>query len=57
MTKLGVKAKDKLTGFYGTVTARCEYLYDNPSVLLEGREAGGKPVQIWIQESRIEVVE
>ena len=52
--QLGAKVKDSVTGFVGTVTARCEYLYAGARVVVEGI-ADGKPVEMWIDESRVEV--
>lgn len=51
--KLGDKCKDKITGFAGTCTARCEYLYDGPIYLIE---RNGDIESKWIQEQRLEVV-
>lgn len=57
MIELGTKAKDKQTGFVGSITARVEYLYDTPQVLLEGVDSTGRPCDYWVNESRIEFVE
>jgi hypothetical protein len=53
--ELGCKAKDSVTGFVGTVTARCEYLAGESRVVIEGL-AEGKPVELWVAQSRCEVV-
>jgi hypothetical protein len=53
--QLGAKVKDSLTGFVGTVTARCEYLNGGPRVMLEGNDSTGRPVEHWFNESRAEV--
>jgi hypothetical protein len=53
--ELGCKAKDSVTGFIGTVTARCEYLAGESRVMIEGL-AEGKPVELWVAQSRCEVV-
>lgn len=56
--KLGVKAKDKITGFHGIITSRCEFLTGcnryciQPTNLIEG-----KPVEsIYFDEAQIEVI-
>jgi hypothetical protein len=51
-TELGQKVKDSVTGFVGTLTARCVYLHGSPRVVVEGI-ADGKPVELWIDESRV----
>ena len=53
--QLGAKVKDSVTGFVGTVTARCEYLDDDPRLLTEGIDNTGRPIEHWIKESRAEV--
>ena len=57
MINLGTKCKDKETNFEGRVTARVEYLYDSPQVLLEGMDATDSPVSYWIAETRAEIIE
>ncbi len=52
--ELGKKVKDSITGFIGTVTARCEYLYSNTQVMIEGKTEG-RPVSMWCSEKRVEV--
>lgn len=57
--KLGIKAKDKVTGFTGTITAHCSYLtgYDQylltPPVDKEGKIVEGQ----WNDVNRLEEVE
>jgi hypothetical protein len=53
--ELGSKVKDSVTGYVGTVTARCEYLVGEPRVMLEGL-IDLRPVELWVAESRCEVV-
>jgi hypothetical protein len=53
--ELGCKAKDSVTGYVGTVTARCEYLSGEPRLMLEGL-IDLRPVELWVTESRCEVV-
>lgn len=57
MIKLGAKAREKETGFNGVVTARAEYLYDRPRVLVESIDSTGRPIEWWYDESRLEVIE
>ena len=57
MIKLGTKIRDKETKFNGVVTARAEYLYDEPSVLVESIDSTGRPIEWWYKESRVEVIE
>lgn len=57
MIKLGVKVRDKETNFEGLVTARAEYLYERPSVLVEAIDSTGRPIEWWYKEERVEVVE
>lgn len=54
MIKLGTRVKDKETKFEGLVTARAEYLYDEPSVLVESVDSTGRPIEWWYKESRVE---
>lgn len=56
MIKLvGDKVRDTVTGFTGTVTARCEYLHGTPSVLIEPEQfVEGQPEQLWVDEQRVE---
>lgn len=56
MIKLGVKVKDKETGFEGLVTARAEYLHEYPRVLVESTDTTGRPVEWWYPESRVEEI-
>jgi hypothetical protein len=53
--EVGSTVKDSLTIFQGTVIARCEYLYDNPSLLVVAPQSvnvEGKPSEMWLQEAR-----
>lgn len=55
---LGKKARDKITGFVGVVTARAEYLYGCaqfclvPAVNDKGEMQEGR----WFDEGRLEVI-
>lgn len=55
---LGKKAKSKVSGFEGVVTARCEYLYTPARVCLTGKSENGKaPEDYWTEEADIEIVD
>ena len=56
MIKLGTKVRDKETKFEGVVTARAEYLYDSPRVLMENVDSTGRPIEWWQNEARVEEV-
>jgi RNA 3'-terminal phosphate cyclase len=53
---LGCKAKDKITGFMGTVTARCEFISGLVRFEVTGLTKDGAPVQDWQDEDRLVVV-
>lgn len=56
--ELGVLAKDVVSGFEGVVTIRCEYLYGSPRCQLTSKYMkDGKPVECWMDEGQVEVVE
>ena len=55
--ELGSKVKDSVTGYIGTVTARCEYLHHGPQILAESIDSTGRPIEWWVKESRAEVIE
>lgn len=57
MIKLGTKVRDKETKFEGVVTARAEYLHENPRVMVEAVDNTGRPIEWWYEENRVEVVE
>ena len=57
MIALGVKAKDKVTGFTGIVTGRVEHLHGMPRVCIETMDKDGKPLDGWFEETRVEIVE
>lgn len=56
MIKLGMEVKDIETGFTGIATARAEYLYNPPQILLEGIDTTGRPIEWWIPEARAQEV-
>lgn len=58
-TKLGVTAKDTITGFEGVVLGRCEYVTGCNQVLIQPKlDSEQKFVESrWFDEDRIEVTE
>ena len=54
--KLGCKAKDKITGFEGTVTSRCEFISGLVRFEVTGLTKDGAPIQDWQDEDRLVVV-
>ncbi len=59
MENFGKRAKDKITGFEGTITAKCYHMYGCAQYLLmptidkDGKKREGE----WFDEGRIEVFE
>lgn len=55
--RLGCRAKDAVTGFEGTVTARFEYLNGCLRYMVEApsKEQGGKPEELVFDEERLDV--
>lgn len=55
--KLGVKAKDKITGFEGVVTGHADYLTGCDQYLLSPTvdDKGGKREGAWFDDQRLEV--
>lgn len=57
MENLGKKGKDKITGFSGIITARCDYLYGcvqygvTPPLDKDGKKQSTE----WFDEGRIEI--
>lgn len=56
--KLGQKAKDKITGYTGTLTGKCEYLTGCTQFLLQPpTDKDGKFVDArWFDEDRLELI-
>lgn len=56
--KLGDKAKDKITGFSGILTARCEFLTGCNRYCIQPQELkDGKPIDsIYFDEAQIEII-
>lgn len=58
MDKFGKEAKDKITGFKGIITGRCDYLYGcrqyelNPKLDKDGKKQSTE----WFDEGRIEII-
>ena len=49
---LGDAARDTVTGFEGTVTARAVYLTGVPRIGVSGIDTTGRPVEVWEDEAR-----
>jgi hypothetical protein len=54
--ELGSKVRDTITGTVGTATARCVYFSGTGTRLIVEGMAEGKPFEMWVEESRCEVV-
>lgn len=54
---LGKRAKDKVTGFEGTISAVIFYLHGSTSVLLCGMNLAGSIVEHWCNEIGVDLVE
>lgn len=50
---LGKKAKDKITGYEGKITAYAEYLTEPPRVLIESVDTTKRPVEWWSNLDRL----
>ena len=58
MLTLGMKAKDKISGFTGTITGRCEYVSGCTQLLLAptvGKDGAARSSE-WFDEQRCERV-
>lgn len=53
---LGDKVRDKVTGYEGTLTARCEYLTGVPRFEVSCLDKDGKVVGSWFDGDRLEPV-
>lgn len=51
--QLGAIAKDSITGFQGTITARAEYLGGTNRYLVEARNSKGERIEEWFDEGRV----
>jgi hypothetical protein len=56
--QLGKKGRDKITGFEGIITARCEFLTGCNRYCIQPRELReGKPIEgIYFDEAQIEII-
>jgi hypothetical protein len=57
---IGDTAMDRISGFKGTVVARCEYLHSEPRCLLRASVTApstGLPVEEWFEERELLVDE
>jgi hypothetical protein len=50
---LGETVKDINTSYSGKITARCEYITDRRSYLVENIDNTGRPIEWWIEEERL----
>lgn len=51
--ELGEFVRDTVTGCQGAITARCEYMFENPRYCLENSDENGRPVEMWFDENRL----
>jgi len=58
MKNLGKKAQDKITGFTGIITAKCNYLYgcSQYSLTPEVDKDGKRKENEWFDEGRIKIL-
>ncbi len=55
---LGSKVQDQITHAVGVATARCEYLHDTTSILVEQKIADdGSTRSFWVAEERLAVID
>lgn len=56
--KLGVEAKDKITGFQGIITGHAEYLTGCDQYILQPKceKQGAYPEANWFDEGRLELI-
>lgn len=58
--ELGVKVRDRVSGFEGMVTGRAEYLHSMSTVRVSPKalDTNGQPVgAVWIEEAQVEPAE
>lgn len=55
MLNFGTTIADKNTGYSGKITGRAEYDTGTILYLIENLDASGHPVEMWIDEKRIEI--
>lgn len=58
MFKFGQEVKDKITGFKGIVTGKCNYITGCEQYLVQpkGKESDKKPDAVWFDVDRLDVV-
>lgn len=57
MLKIGIKAKDVITGFNGVITGKCSYITGCDQYLVQPEMKDGTWVDSkWFDENRLEVV-
>lgn len=57
MIKLGDKVRDKVNGYVGTVTGLVQYAYSADCAQVDSIDTTGRPVSMWIELDRLEVVD
>ena len=53
---LAAGVKDRITSFYGVITARAEYLIGSNQYLIESMDHTGRPIEWWTDETRLQLV-
>lgn len=51
--ELGEFVRDTITGCQGAITARCEYMFENPRYCIENSDKNGRPFEMWFDENRL----
>lgn len=52
---LGKVATDKITGFTGKITARCEYIFGIDQYLVEAPSDGREVKSVWFVKPRLDI--
>ena len=55
MINIGMRARDRVTGYTGLVVARTVHLEDATAVCLEGKVERGERSLLWFNETRVEL--
>lgn len=50
----GDTVKDIITGFFGVITARADYMDNLVRYMVEWKDSTGRPVEWWFNEDRLE---
>lgn len=53
--RLGLRYRDRVSGFVGTAVGRADYLYDAPTALLVARTDQAPSDSRWVSEVRLEL--